>query len=104
MLFRESGDWKELSRLILSQGRSLVAQGRYQTLLEWLGALPKEVLDDDPWLLYWKGVCLMPFSPAESRARFEEALQYVRRAAGSARGIPFLGRAWSNPSSRRWTI
>ena len=69
VLFRESGDWKELSRLILSQGRSLVAQGRYQTLLEWLGALPKEVLDNDPWLLYWKGVCLMPFSPAESRAR-----------------------------------
>ena len=74
-LLRESGDWKELSRLILSQARSLVAQGRYQTLLEWLGTLPKEVLDDDPWLLYWKGVCLMPFSPAESRARFEEALQ-----------------------------
>jgi len=74
VLFRESGDWKELSQLILSQGRSLVAQGRYQTLLEWLGALPKEVLDDDPWLLYWKGVCLMPFAPAESRARFEEAL------------------------------
>ena len=75
VLLRESGDWKGLSRMILSQGRSLVAQGRYQTLLEWLGVLPKEVLDDDPWLLYWKGVCLMPFSPAESRGRFEEALQ-----------------------------
>jgi DNA-binding SARP family transcriptional activator len=74
VLFRGSGDWKALSQLILSQARSLVSQARYQTLLEWLGALPKEVLDDDPWLLYWKGVCLMPFSPEESRARFEEAL------------------------------
>jgi ATP/maltotriose-dependent transcriptional regulator MalT len=74
VLFRESGDWKALSQLILSQARSLVSQARYQTLLEWLGTLPKEVLDNDPWLLYWKGVCLMPFSPAESRARFEEAL------------------------------
>ncbi|MBE0568306.1 MAG: hypothetical protein IH577_01335 [Deltaproteobacteria bacterium] len=73
-LYRESGDWKELSRLILYKAGSLVAQGRYQTLLDWLGALPKGVLDDDPWLLYWKGVCLMPFSPAESRALFEEAL------------------------------
>src|SRR3990172_2069093 len=73
-LHRESGDWKELSRLILSQARSLVAQGRYQTLLEWLGALPREVLNDNPWLLHWNGVCLMPFSPAESRACFEEAL------------------------------
>jgi tetratricopeptide (TPR) repeat protein len=91
VLFRESGDWKELSQLILSQGRSLVAQGRYQTLLEWLGALPKEVLDADPWLLYWKGVCLMPFSPAESRAHFEEALH----SFDARREAPGVFRSWA---------
>ena len=76
VLLREVGEWEGLSRLILSQAKVLVAQGRYQTLLDWLGAFPKEVLDADPWLLYWKGICLMPFSPSESRARFEEALHY----------------------------
>jgi DNA-binding SARP family transcriptional activator len=91
VLLRESGDWKGLSRLILSQGRPLVAQGRYQTLLEWLGALPKEVLDDDPWLLYWKGVCLMPFSPSESRARFEEAL----RKFDARREVSGVFRSWA---------
>ncbi len=75
VLFRAVADWEALSRLILSQVRSLVEQGRYQTILEWLGALPGEVLGDSPWLLYWHGVCLIPFTPAESRARFEEALQ-----------------------------
>ncbi|NJD61412.1 MAG: hypothetical protein FIA93_01655, partial [Deltaproteobacteria bacterium] len=74
VLFREAGNWDALARLILSKGKSFVAQGRYQTVLEWLGALPPEVAEGDPWLLYWKGVCLMPFSPAESRARFEEAM------------------------------
>lgn len=74
-LLREAGDSEALSRLILSQGKFLVAQGRYLTILEWLGALPKEMLEADPWLLYWKSVCLIPFSPMESRARFEEALQ-----------------------------
>jgi DNA-binding SARP family transcriptional activator len=91
VLLRESGDWKGLSRLILSQGRPLVAQGRYQTLLEWLGALPKEVLDDDPWLLYWKGVCLMPFSPSESRACFEEAL----RKFDARREVSGVFRSWA---------
>ena len=91
VLFREAGDWKELSKLILSQGRSLVGQGRYKTLLEWLGALPKEVLIDDPWLLYWKGVCLMPFSPAESRARFEEALH----SFDGRREAPGVFRSWA---------
>jgi DNA-binding SARP family transcriptional activator len=90
-LFHESRDWKELSRLILSQARPLVAQGRYQTLLEWLGALPPELLEGDPWLLYWKGVCLMPFSPAESRARFEEALnKFDARREG-----PGVFRSWA---------
>ena len=90
-LLRESGDWKELSRLILFVARSLIAQGRYQTMLEWLGALPKEVLDDDPWLLYWNGVCLMPFSPSESRARFEEALHLF----DARRDAPGVFRSWA---------
>jgi LuxR family transcriptional regulator, maltose regulon positive regulatory protein len=90
-LHRESEDWKELSRLILPHARSLVAQGRYQTLLEWLRAIPQEVLDADPWLLYWKGVCLMPFSPAESRARFEEALGKF----DARRDAPGVFRSWS---------
>ncbi|MCL5885360.1 MAG: hypothetical protein M1377_08515 [Deltaproteobacteria bacterium] len=74
VLLRKSGDWNGLSRLILSQAASLVEQGRYQTLLEWLGALPYEVRENNPWLLYWNGVSLMPFSPTESRSRFEESL------------------------------
>ena len=73
-LHRESGYWKELAHLVLSQARSLAAQGRYQTLLEWLRALPEEDLDGNPWLLYWNGVCLMPFSPAESQDRFAKAM------------------------------
>ena len=90
-LFRQVGNWEALARLILSHARSLVAQGRYQTLLEWLGALPKEVLDTDPWLLYWKGVCLMPFSPAESRAHFEEALH----SFDARREAPGVFRSWA---------
>lgn len=74
-LLRDVRDWEALSRLILSRARSVVGQGRYQTLLEWLGALPGEAFEEEPWLLYWKGVCLIPFSPAESRARFEEAFR-----------------------------
>jgi DNA-binding SARP family transcriptional activator len=74
VLLREVGDWEALSQLILFRGKSLVAQGRYQTLMEWLKALPGKALEADPWLLYWKGVCLIPFSPAESRACLEGAL------------------------------
>ena len=91
VLLREESDWEALSRLILSQAGSLVAQGRYQTLLEWLGALPGEILGDNPWLLYWRGVCLIPFSPAESRACFEEALARF----DARRDAPGVFRSWA---------
>jgi len=91
VLFREVGDWEALARLILSRAGSLVAQGRYRTLLEWLGALPGEVLDHDPWLRYWNGVCLMPYSPAESRARFKEALAKF----DALRETPGVFRSWA---------
>jgi two-component SAPR family response regulator len=74
-IFRHAEDWKSLGRLILSQARSLVMQGRNQTLLEWLGALPKGNIEQEPWLLYWSGVGILPFSPVESQGRFEAALQ-----------------------------
>ena len=91
VLLREAGDWETLSQLILSQGKALVSQGRYQTILEWLGALPKEMLEADPWLLYWKGVCLIPFSPLESRSLFEEAL----RKFDAGRDAPGVFLSWA---------
>jgi DNA-binding SARP family transcriptional activator len=80
-LFRQAGDWTELARLILSQAPSLLTQARNLTLLEWLGALPGEVLDNEPWLLYWKGVGVLYFSPAESTAYFEDALRKFEKRA-----------------------
>lgn len=91
VLYREGRDWEALSRLILSRAGSLVGQGRYQTVLEWLGALPEEVMENDPWLLYWKGVCLLPFAPAESTSRFEDAL----RKFDARREAPGVFLAWS---------
>lgn len=73
-LFRRSEDWESLAKLIISQASTLLTQGRNRTLLEWLGAFPGEVLENEPWLRYWNGVCIMPFSPAESRACLGEAL------------------------------
>ncbi|MBP2676213.1 MAG: malT, partial [Deltaproteobacteria bacterium] len=80
-LFRQAGDWTELARLILFQAPSLLTQARIQTLLEWLGALPREVLDNEPWLIYWNGIGVLYFSPAESTAYFEDALRKFEKRA-----------------------
>jgi DNA-binding SARP family transcriptional activator/uncharacterized protein (DUF2249 family) len=74
-LLRNNGDWDEIVRLIMKQAPSMVQQGRYRPLEEWLGSLPKGMMENDPWLLYWMGSCRLPFDPEQSRHYFENAFE-----------------------------
>lgn len=74
-LFQEAGDAAGLVRLILTQAPLLGRQGRFRILEEWIRALPKEALAENPWLLYWLGICRLPFDQTESRRHLETAFQ-----------------------------
>jgi LuxR family maltose regulon positive regulatory protein len=85
-LLHESGDVKSLIPIISKWAPSLIRQGRYQTLQNYLEFIPGEVLSDDPYMLYWSGVCRLPFHPGESQSYFEKAFhtfQERNEAAGS---------------------
>jgi ATP/maltotriose-dependent transcriptional regulator MalT/DNA-binding SARP family transcriptional activator len=72
-LFQASKDWQALTMLILNNAQALITQGRNQILLQWLKQLPGTVLDNTPWLLYWYGVSVLPFSLTDSRKMLEKA-------------------------------
>ncbi|MGB3399749.1 MAG: BTAD domain-containing putative transcriptional regulator, partial [Candidatus Deferrimicrobiaceae bacterium] len=90
-LYAGTGDWERLSRVILSQAPALIGQGRNQTLSEWIGLLPKEIVGTHPWLLYWRGACRLPFDLVQSRRDLEEAFRMFRKRSDVS-GV-FL--AWS---------
>jgi ATP/maltotriose-dependent transcriptional regulator MalT/DNA-binding SARP family transcriptional activator len=77
-LFRAAEDWPEAVRLILKQAPAMVAQGRSQTLEAWIGMLPGSVIEENPWILYWMGICRIPFNSAESLGNFEKAFELFR--------------------------
>jgi DNA-binding SARP family transcriptional activator len=77
-LLREDGEWEGLARVIQAHARHLIRQGRGQTLLEWMEDLPKKMVRKNPWLLYWMGICRLPFAPGESRVLFEDAFRSFR--------------------------
>jgi LuxR family transcriptional regulator, maltose regulon positive regulatory protein len=54
-LLRDAEDWDTLAQLIHRYAQSLVAQGRAQTLEEWLHGVPAAILAEQPWLLFWRG-------------------------------------------------
>ncbi len=83
-LYRLSGDWRSLSRIVLTNALSLMRQGRNKTLGEWLKSLPDAIRGKDPWLLYWMGRCIMPFSFLECRHHLEKAFALFRERREAA--------------------
>src|SRR3990172_8935095 len=90
-LLGEDKDWEGLVRMIQDHARTLVAQGREQTLREWLEVLPKETFESSPWCVYWMGICWLPITPEKSRVLFEKAFHRFREQ----RDIPSAFLAWS---------
>jgi LuxR family maltose regulon positive regulatory protein len=90
-LLRDAGDWSGLAQLIHRHGSTLLGQGRGQTIEEWLGYLPPAIFEEQPWLLFWRGMGWLAWRHTECQRALEQAFAAFRRQ-GDAIGI-FL--AWS---------
>ena len=84
-LLKHIRDWDGMVAIIMSHAPHMVKQGRYLPLQGWLGSLPEAVLQNNPWLLYWKAFACLPFSPARSKPLFEQAFDLFN-AAGNMVG------------------
>jgi len=85
-LYRETAAWDALAGLIVRHAETLYREGRIQTLQTWLSALPSEAFEAQPWLLYWRAYCHMPFDPAASQRDVEAAYKRFGTLA-DARGL-----------------
>lgn len=83
-LYNQSGDGTDAARLIISHAQHTVDKGRYRTLETWLLGLPDDMLEKDPWLIYWLGVSRLPFDPPGSINLFEKAYQMFKTQKTSA--------------------
>ncbi len=83
-LYVEAEDWENLSRLLFSQARELMQQGRSTTLKAWLTAMPREHRESDPWLLYWDAMGKLPHDLRESRACLERAFPLFKQQMDAA--------------------
>lgn len=91
-LFIETANWSGLAELIVENAQGLLTEGRHDTLTTWLRAVPEDVRDANPWLLYFLGAARLPFDLSESRSRFEQATQRFAETGDYATGLVL---AWS---------
>jgi tetratricopeptide (TPR) repeat protein len=97
-LFINAGQWEGLIGLIMKQAMPMVMQGRGHVLEEWLKSIPDEIFQNVPWLLYWMGLCRLPFNPAEAERYFEDAFEKFN-AQNDHAGV-FL--SWSGAVDAIW--
>ena len=72
-LYLATQDWPAATRLIRQHAHDLIQQGRWQTVKAWIDNLPASVLDAEPWLFYWHGVCDICVNPQVARGTLEKA-------------------------------
>jgi ATP/maltotriose-dependent transcriptional regulator MalT len=78
-LLRDAEDWHSLAQLIYRHAQTLIAQGRTQTLQDWLAAIPPALFDEQPWLSFWRGLGWMAWRHSESQRALEQAFVAFRR-------------------------
>jgi len=74
-LYRKAENHLPMAEYILSQAPMLVAQGRTNTLNQWIDGFPADQMHAHPWLLFWKGVCLVHLYPAKGKDLFIQAYE-----------------------------
>lgn len=74
-LFVRAQDWGRAEKVFVDSARSMIAQGRWQTLEDWSAVLPSERIARNPWVRYWLGRSKTFVDAGAARAMLEEAYQ-----------------------------
>ncbi len=72
-LYLRAGDGESARALVVRESRPLIAQGRWRVVIEWISALPPEMVSRDCRLGYRLGLARLPTDPVAARAAFEHA-------------------------------
>ena len=84
-LYRDAEQWGNAVRVTLADAPGMLAQGRFQSALERVAALPAAAREAEPWLAYWEGVARVNVDPLAARASLERAYNgFVARGDSAA--------------------
>jgi LuxR family transcriptional regulator, maltose regulon positive regulatory protein len=79
-------NFERAADLLSAGARTILQQGRRETLRTWIQQLPAALLQSHPWLDYWQGVASMIDDEARATAHFERAHAGFTAAGDAAAG------------------
>jgi DNA-binding SARP family transcriptional activator len=72
-LYIKAADFPSAQTLILDKSASLIGQGRWKVVVDWVESLPEERINQSPWLLHWLGTAQIGVNPERARSILERA-------------------------------
>jgi DNA-binding SARP family transcriptional activator len=78
-LHLKTGDLKNLIPLILKSAQNLIMQGRSRTVDKWLKGIPENVVENAPWLLFWRGMCMLQIDSLSARDSLVKAYKLFKQ-------------------------
>ena len=77
MILLEQGEnWNVMTELIIKYAEKQIDLGRNRQVSHWIQTLPDDVIEQQPWLTYWRGMSRLQYENNAARDVFEKA--YVR--------------------------
>lgn len=83
-LLLECQDWPAIAGIATEDARSMLDQGRGESLAGWIESLPQPLLAGEPRLLHALGACRIEAAPRAARRYFEQAYESFQRTGDSA--------------------
>lgn len=71
--YKEADDWAGAERVVTASAPRLAKQGRWQTLAQWIEALPALCVEANPWVTYWKGRVATYLDPSSAQTILDVA-------------------------------
>ncbi|MBF0565038.1 MAG: hypothetical protein HQK89_07340 [Nitrospirae bacterium] len=83
-LYAEGLMWERLAGIILANAPLLAAHGRTYIVEGWLKHLPEELLSQSPCLLYWDGICRLPYDFSAARKCFRKSYGLFQKSLAAS--------------------
>lgn len=72
-LYTAINDTVAVAKIIRLHAGALIAQGRWNLVVDWIEVLPQEFISNDCWLTYWLGTAQIGTNPHRARRALERA-------------------------------
>lgn len=71
--------WDEATRLICKNSSTLLDNGFYTLVTDWVDEIPGDLVENSPWLQYWKAISILTCNPHDARLLLENSYEQFKK-------------------------